>query len=296
VTDPNLPCACEAILVRLGFSQEERASLGRACQEPGLRAMVERAVARHALDDRLEALTALAGGLAHELNNPLAYVLSNLAFLADRTARLAAIAAGAPPAPGDAALATQVAEAMAEARTGAERMRGIVRDLRMLSHLDQPAQRPVDLHPVIESCLNVAWSELSRSAEIVRELGPIPRVIGDEGQLSQVFLSLFLNAARAIPKESGRPHQIRVSTRCAADGRATIEVSDTGAGIAPEHLDRIFDPFFSGRTAGLNGGLGLAICHVVVTSMGGEILVESEVGRGSTFRVLLPPATPAATS
>jgi signal transduction histidine kinase len=285
------PFCADWILELLGIPASDRAAIAAACSADDARAAVERAVARRVLRDRLEAVTALAGGLAHELNNPLAYVLSNLAFLADRTGRVAEIATGRRAlAPADATVATQVAEAMLEARTGAERMRAVVRDLRMLSHLEEESRRRVDLLPVIESCLNVAWSDLSRRAEVVKELRPLPRVLGDEGHLSQLFLNLFLNAARAIPAGSAGPHRIRIATSTLPDARAAIDVSDTGQGIAPEHLGRIFDPFFSTKAPGWGSGLGLSICHVVVTSMGGEILVESALGRGSTFRVLLPPA------
>ncbi|HEX9244441.1 MAG TPA: ATP-binding protein [Anaeromyxobacter sp.] len=284
------PDSADWILGLLGIPAAERAAIASAGSPAEARAAVERTVARRVLRDRLEAVTALAGGLAHELNNPLAYVLSNLAFLAERTARIADIAAGKPPTPDDAALATQVAEAMHEARTGAERMRSIVRDLRMLSHLDEQSRRAVDLLPVLESCLNVAWSSLSCAAEVVRELRPVPRVLGDEGHLAQLFLNLLLNAAQAIPPGCAGSHRIRVAALTLPEGHVAVEVSDTGTGIAPEHLGRVFDPFFTTKAPGWGRGLGLSICHAVVTSMGGEIHVESDLGKGSTFRVLLPPA------
>jgi signal transduction histidine kinase len=290
LTDATSECA-DWILGLLGIPGAERAEIIRAGSTADARTGVERAIARRVLRDRLQAVTALTGGLAHELNNPLAYVLSNLSFLADRTARVVEIAAGQPATPADVAVASQIAEAMQEARTGAERMRAIVRDLRMLSHLGEQAPRSVDLVPVIESCLNVAWAEVSRNAEVVRELGPVPRVLGDEAHLSQLFLNLFLNAAQAIPAGSAGPHRILIGARTLPDGRAAIEVSDTGGGIAPEHLGRIFDPFFSTKEPGWGSGLGLSICYAVATSMGGEIHVESDLGRGSTFQVLLPPAT-----
>jgi signal transduction histidine kinase len=293
--DTTSSCAdCDWILGLLGIPAEERAEIARAGTSADARTEVERAIARRVLRDRLQAVTALTGGLAHELNNPLAYVLSNLSFLADRTTRVAEIATGQPATPADVALASQIAEAMQEARTGAERMRAIVRDLRMLSHLGEQKPRSVDLAPVIESCLNVAWSELSRHAEVVRELGPVPRVMGDEAHLSQLFLNLFLNAAQAIPAGSAGPHRILIAARTLPDGRAAIEVSDTGGGIAPEHLGRIFDPFFSTKETGWGSGLGLSICHAVASSMGGEIHVDSDLGRGSTFRVMLPQAPVAA--
>jgi signal transduction histidine kinase len=291
LTDPTSRCSdCDWILGLLGIPAAERAEIARAGTCADARVGVERAIARRVLRDRLQAVTALTGGLAHELNNPLAYVLSNLSFLADRTARVAEIAAGSPATPADVALASQVAEAMQEARTGAERMRAIVRDLRMLAHLGEQAPRSVNLRSVIESCLNVAWSDLTRKAEVARELGPVPRVLGDEAHLSQLFLNLFLNAAQAIPAGSADSHRIVIAARTLPDGRAAIEVSDTGGGIAPEHLSRIFDPFFSTREPGWGSGLGLSICHAVASAMGGEIHVESTLGHGSTFRVLLPPA------
>jgi CheY-like chemotaxis protein len=158
--------------------------------------------------------------------------------------------------------------------------------------MDDEHRRPVDVRPLIDSCLNVAWGEIRRRAQLVRDLEPVAAVLGDEGRLSQVFLNLILNAAQSIA--GGRPeeHQVRVATRTLPDGRVAIEVRDTGAGIAPDHLPRIFDPFFTTKGPGSGTGLGLSICHAVVTAMGGTIEVESVPGHGSTFRVLLAPIAP----
>ena len=288
-TDPIPGSGDDWVLELLGVPEHERAAIARSGSSAARRAAIEQAIARRALNDRIAAVTSLASGLAHELNNPLAYVLSNLAFLADRTGRLAAIASGQ-----DASVAGQVAEAMAEARTGAERMRAILRDLRLFSQLGDARRRPVDLLPVLDSCLNVAWSELALHAQVIRELAPVPRVLGNEAHLSQLCLNLLLNAAQAIPAGQPHEHRIRVATGTAPDGRIAIDVADSGGGIAPEDLSRIFDPFFSTSGTDFGRGLGLSICHVVATSMGGEIRVESDVKRGSTFRVLLPPAPVAA--
>ncbi len=232
----------------------------------------------------------LAAGVAHELNSPLAYVCANLAFLADAAARVVAILSGAPPTPDDAELAGHVHEAMREARTGAERMRTVVRDLMTFAGRDEDRHRPVELLPVLDSCLNVAWNEIHGRARLVRQLAPIPAVIGTEARLGQVFLNLVVNAAQAIP--AGRPddHEIRISTFTTQDGRAAVEVQDTGRGIAEADLPRIFDPFFTTKGPGLATGLGLSICHAVVSALGGAIEVETTPGRGSTFRVLLPAA------
>ncbi len=277
--------------MRLGFSAQDRAELAEASTRPEARDEIEQAIARRALADRLASATALAAGVAHELNNPLAYVSANLAFLAERTARIVELLSGAPRTPEDAELVTELADAMREARSGAERMRTIVRDLKTFARADDERRRPVDVRPILDSCLNVAWGEIRRRAQLVRDLAPVAPVLADEARLSQVFLNLILNAAQSIP--GGRPedHQIHVVTRTRPDGRVAVEVRDTGAGISPDHLPRIFDPFFTTKDPGGGTGLGLSICHAVVTSLGGTIDVESTVGKGSAFTVLLAPLT-----
>ncbi len=252
------------------------------------------AIAKLALADRISSAETLAAGIAHELNNPLAYVMANLAFLADGCARVAAILSGAPRSPDDPDLAAQLKDAMREARSGAERMRAVIRDLKTFASGDRERQGPVDLRPVLDSCVNLAWNEIRSRAHVARDLAPIPAVLGNEGCLGQLFLNLIVNAAQAIP--AGRPddHEIRISTRTLPDGRAAVEVSDTGCGIPPANLARIFDPFFTTKGPGVATGLGLSICHTIVSSVGGAIEVESDVGRGSKFLVLLPPAPPPA--
>ena len=282
------------MLIRLGFSAPDRAELAEAATRPEARREIELAIARRALADRLTSATVLAAGVAHELNNPLAYVAANLAFVAERAARVAELLSGAPRTPEDADLVTQLVDATRDAQGGAERMRSIVRDLKTfaLARADDARPRPIDVRPLLDSCLNVAWSEIRKRAELVRNLAPVAPVLGDEARLSQVFLNLFLNAAQSIP--GGRPedHRIRVTTGTRPDGRVAVEVRDTGAGIAPEHLARIFDPFFTTKEPGSGTGLGLSICHAVVTSLGGRIEVESAPGKGSVFTVLLAAAAP----
>ncbi len=255
-------------------------------------AAAERAIVRRALADRLSAASALAAGVAHELNNPLAYVTANLAFLAEQTARLGEILSGAAPTLEDAELAVQLQDAMREARSGAERMRSVIRDLKTFAGAEDERRGPVDLQPVLTSCVNIAWNEIRRRARLSRDLEPVARVMGEQGRLSQLFLNLLLNAAQAIPE--GRPdeHEIALRTRTLPDGRISVLVRDTGAGIPPEHLPRIFDPFFTTKAPGTGTGLGLSICHAAVAAMGGEIKVASALGKGSTFEVLLPPAEP----
>jgi PAS domain S-box-containing protein len=248
--------------------------------------------ARLALADRMISVGTLASGVAHELNNPLAYVNANLAFLADRMARIAARLGGAAALPEEDDLAAQVVEALKDARSGVERMRVIVRDMKTFSRPEDAHAQPVDLSRVLDSCVNMAWSELRRRARVERQFSDVPPVLGSEAQLGQVFLNLLVNAAQAIDEGDPDGNAVTIATRVLDDGRVAVEIRDTGSGIAPTHLPRIFDPFFTTKPPGVGTGLGLSICHGVVTSLGGEIQVETGRGRGSTFRVILRAAEP----
>jgi CheY-like chemotaxis protein len=143
----------------------------------------------------------------------------------------------------------------------------------------------------MEASINMAWNEIRHRARLVKDYGEVPLVDASDSRLGQVFLNLLVNAAQAIPAGQADRHEIRVTTRTASDGRAVIEVRDTGTGVSPEILDRLFDPFFSTKPGGVGTGLGLTICQGLVTSLGGRIVVESRVGQGSTFRVVLPAST-----
>jgi signal transduction histidine kinase len=246
--------------------------------------------ARLALADRMVSVGTLAAGVAHELNNPLAYVTANLVFVDERLERVAP-AAGAGAA--DADLVPQLREAIRDARDGAERMRLIIRDLKTFSRGDEEQTGPVELGRVIDTCVSMAWNEIRHRARLVKDLAPIPPVLANEGRLGQVFLNLLVNAAQAIPEGQAERHRIRVSAALAADGRVAVEIADSGSGIPADLLPRIFDPFFTTKPPGVGTGLGLSICHSIVAALGGEIQVESQAGRGATFRVLLPPAPPA---
>ncbi|WP_242343135.1 hybrid sensor histidine kinase/response regulator [Anaeromyxobacter terrae] len=250
--------------------------------------------ARLALADRLASVGTLAAGVAHELNNPLAYVSANLAFLSDRLERVERLLTGAPPAPSDADLAHQLGDAVREARDGAQRMRVIVRDLRTFSRGEDDRSGPVDLAPVIASCINMARPEIRRRARLTLDLAPVPPVHGNAARLGQVFLNLLVNAAQAIAEGAPERNEIRVVTRALPDGRVAAEVRDTGCGIAAENLQRVFDPFFTTKPPGVGTGLGLSICHGIVTRLGGALEVESTPGAGASFRVVLPCARAAA--
>jgi PAS domain S-box-containing protein len=230
---------------------------------------------RLSLADRMASMGTLAAGIAHEINNPLAFVITNLGFLSEELARQPQVR-------------EEPRSLLNEAREGAERVRRIVHQLKTFSRPDEERLEPVDPHAVLDSAAVLAANEIRHRARLVREYGPVPRVLGDEGRLCQVFLNLMVNAAHAIPEGAAERNEIRLVTRVGADGRVVVEVRDTGGGIPKDVLGRIFDPFFTTKPVGVGTGLGLAICHGIVTRMGGDITVESEPGQGTTVRVVLP--------
>jgi PAS domain S-box-containing protein len=229
--------------------------------------------------DRMVSVGTLAAGVAHEINNPLAYVLANLAYL---DSSLPLLLKSQNP---------ELVEALREALEGAGRVRSIVRDLKTFSRADEIDHGPVDLHRVLDATANMAWTEIRHRARLVKDYAPDLRPVpGNESRLGQVFLNLIINAAQAIPEGTADRNEIRLITRLTGD-RVVIEVRDTGPGISPEVRGRLFDPFFTTKPVGVGTGLGLFICQSIVRSMGGEISVESEPGQGAVFRVSLPLAS-----
>jgi CheY-like chemotaxis protein/two-component sensor histidine kinase len=226
----------------------------------------------------------LAAGVAHEINNPLAYLTAALDFLHDE---LGAIEQKLPSA----ALG-EAKQVLAEAREGAGRVKHVVRDLKTFSRAEEERRARVDLQPVIESSINMAFNEIKYRARLVKDYGATPPVFANEARLGQVFLNLLVNAAQAIPEGHAPENEIRVVTRTDDEGRAVVEVRDTGSGIPAEIVGRIFDPFFTTKPIGVGTGLGLSITRSIVTALGGRIMVESEVGKGTVFRVTLPAAPP----
>ena len=184
----------------------------------------------------------------------------------------------------------QARQALADLGQGVDRVRAVVRDLRTLSQADGERREPIRVERALEAALHMASVEIRHRARLVQELGATPPVVADESRLGQVFLNLLVNAAHAIPEGRADANEIRVRT-FVDGGRVAVEVTDSGAGIAPEHRARIFDPFFTTKPVGQGTGLGLAISRGIVHGLGGEIQLDSQVGRGTTFRVLLPAAT-----
>jgi PAS domain S-box-containing protein len=229
--------------------------------------------------ERLVALGTLAAGVGHEINNPLTFIGLNLALLEREIAAIERT--GAAPTERMRAMITEV-------RDGADRVAAIVRDLKSLSR--QPGHETADVAPaaIFERCLQIADHQIRHRARVVREFGPTPRVRSNEGRMVQMVLNLIVNAAQAIPDGAAERHWIRVATSTAPDGRAVLEVSDNGEGIAERDVPHVFEPFFTTKAAAAGTGLGLAISRDIVTELGGEIEVESAVGRGTTLRVRLP--------
>jgi PAS domain S-box-containing protein len=233
------------------------------------------------LADRMASMGTLAAGVAHEINNPLSFVMANAGLLSDALPALGA-------AIGDKKLA-ELMDLVGDLREGAERMRKIVRDLKLFSRPEDTRSGVVDVRPVLESSINMAWNEIRHRARLGKDYGAVTMVEGNDAQLGQVFLNLLINAAQAIPEGNAAQNEIRVVTRISAqsDMRVEIEIHDTGAGVPAALLPRIFDPFFTTKPVGMGTGLGLSVCHGIVTKLGGAIQVESKPGVGTMFRVVL---------
>ena len=228
---------------------------------------------------RLVTTGTLAAGVGHEINNPLTYTLANLSMAIEE---LEDIAGGS-----SSQRLREIIGLLDEARQGGERVKRIVRGLKSLAREETEAQ-PVDVNAIVRSALQMANHELRTRATVELDLGESPHVLADESRLAQVLINLLVNAAQAFVASDPSRNQIVVRTR-AADS-VVIEVSDNGPGIDPQVLPRIFDPFFTTKGVGVGTGLGLAISHGIISALSGEIVCESTVGHGTTFRITLPPA------
>jgi PAS domain S-box-containing protein len=228
--------------------------------------------------DRLAALGTLAAGVAHEINNPLAYVILNLEWVLRKL----------PDSVHDPAAIANLLTVLEEARQGAHRVSTIVRELRSFSRADDESRRRVDLVSVVEAAIKITGHEIRHRAHVYTSYEKVRPLWANEGRLEQVLINLLMNAAQAMPESRAERNEIRVSIRPDAEGRAVLEVTDNGEGVPPDVLSRIFDPFFTTKPVGVGTGLGLSICHGIVSSLGGHIAVYSEPGRGATFRVVLP--------
>jgi len=234
--------------------------------------------------DRLASLGMLAASVAHEVNNPLGYVLANLEHLSESLGAL--VVDGQQQI--DAAGAADLVSLADEAKDGAARVARIVADLSRYSRVEREgASERVDLAEVLGRALSLASNELRHRAQVVLELEPLPLVMADEGRLCQVFLNLIVNAAQSIPPEQADAHCVTLRTWEEPESFC-IEVMDTGRGIAPEALSEIFEPFHSTKRSEQGSGLGLPISLAIVQGLGGTMHAYSELGAGSRFVVRLP--------
>jgi PAS domain S-box-containing protein len=239
--------------------------------------------AQLAVHDRMAAIGAMAAGIAHEINNPLAYVLANLELMRDST-----IAFGNDPT-ADQLEALRKMQALAT--EGCQRIKEVVADLATLSRTgaNEDTERLLDVRWTLDSSIALARALISTRARIVTEYAEAPLIRANDARLAQVFSNLLLNAAQAI--EPGKPELNEIRVRCgvAQNGNVFVSISDTGGGIPAGNHDRIFEPFFTTKPDGT--GLGLSICQSIVCGLGGQITADSQTPRGTTFRIELPPCT-----
>jgi signal transduction histidine kinase len=237
---------------------------------------------RLVISDRLAAVGQLAAGIAHEINNPVAFVRSNLGALYQLLNDVGSKMPAAVAAEVDESL-SDGRELLEESLDGVDRVAAIVRDVKSFSHAGEARPERVDLNLLLDSVLRVSSPQIPAGCEIERRYTETPEVLGAPQELQQVFLNLVVNAAQAI--ESG--DTIRVTTFREHDQVVTL-IEDGGSGIAPEAIERIFDPFFTTKAVGEGTGLGLAISYQIILNHHGHLSVESELGRGTRFRVELP--------
>lgn len=262
--------------------------------EPVLLSIIRDLTERNAMQarlvqaDRMAAVGTLAAGVAHEINNPLAYAITNLEVLARTLGRIRQ-----NPIAGDFALAEQL---LSIAREGADRVRVIVRDLKTFSRADDGQKTAVDVRVVLDSCINMASAELRHRARLVREYDDVPVVEASESRIAQVFLNLLVNAAQSFDATDPQRNEVRVRACVDERGAVVVTVSDNGPGIPAPLRDRLFEPFVTSKPVGEGTGLGLFISRELVTALGGQVDVESEPGRGTRMTVTLPAARPSAGS
>ena len=257
--------------------------------------------------EKMASIGQLAAGIAHEINNPVGFVMSNINSMGKYSERLFQFIKIQSEAvdrlskqDGDTAVVldglhkkrralkidyviNDFTNVIKESLEGTERVKRIVQDLKNFSHKDEDEHKPADINEGIESTINVVWNELKYKANVTKEYGKIPLTKCNLGQLNQVFMNLLINAVQAI-EEHG---EISIKTE-RRDGDIVVSISDTGSGIQEDKLNRIFEPFFTTKEVGKGTGLGLSIAYDIVKKHSGEILVTSEIGKGSTFTITIP--------
>lgn len=232
------------------------------------------------VSEKMASLGTIAAGVAHEINNPLAYMSGLLELMSRQINGLSTEVATSEK--------TTLLDKVKSFRRGLERISKIVKSLKTFSRTEEEAPEAVDIGEVLRATLQFADTEVKHRAQVHLDLVDLPPCWGNEGKLTQVFLNLVINAAHAIPVGRVNENSITVKARTIGASSVQISVTDTGCGIAPQNLGKIFEPFYTSKPVGEGTGLGLSICHGIIASMNGSISVESKVGVGTTFKVTLP--------
>ena len=265
-------------------------------------AALKRSQAKVLHQEKMASIGQLAAGVAHEINNPIGFINSNLVTLGKYLSRLSGfiaaqsecIAAGAPPEQVASVrqqkaslkidyIVKDLEDLVRESLEGAERVRSIVADLKSFSRVDESEFQRADINECLRSTINIVWNEIKYKATLRKEFGEIPRTRCYPQQLNQVFMNLLVNAAHAIEQQG-----VITVRSWEEDGYVCVSVADTGQGIPEANLNRIFEPFFTTKEVGKGTGLGLSITYDIVKKHSGEITVRSEPGKGTVFTVRIP--------
>jgi signal transduction histidine kinase len=264
----------EAQMIELALTQERLRELSEEQQQARISQRLSRT-------DRMASVGTLALGVAHEINNPLTYVIGNLYYALEELSRADDSSTG---------LRRELDELLRDALDGAERVRRIVHDFEKFSRGDETSEQRADVGTAIETAVSLVRNEIRHRARLELEIADAPVIAGSEARLVQVLVNLLMNASQAIAEGNVTAELIRVSVRTVED-RVHIDISDTGAGMSEQVRARIFDPFFTTKPLGQGTGLGLSVTHGIVTAMGGTISVQSQTGGGTTFTLSLPRET-----
>ena len=293
----RLVAAVRDVSVRKGQEAELRRNLEQQVQ---LNRKIEEAQSQLLQSEKMASIGQLAAGVAHELNNPIGFVASNLGTLDGYLKDLFEIIDACGNRDGEAVTVLQrvaqlksakdyaylkndTGQLMSESRDGLSRVRKIVQDLKDFSRVGEADWQWADLQAGLDSTLNIVWNELKYKCTVNKEYGELPQIYCLPSQLNQVFMNLLVNAAQAIETRG----EIAIRTGRRGD-EVWVEIADTGKGIPAENLKRIFDPFFTTKPVGQGTGLGLSLSYNIVVKHRGRFEVSSEVGKGTSFRVILP--------
>jgi len=232
--------------------------------------------------DRMAAIGSLAGGIGHEINNPLTYIKSNVEFSLESLNEIAE----ETPGKISAEQRESIVDALNDAALGAQRIAAITSDIRLLSHSETKKRRPQELLPIVMAAMNICNTEIQMKGSVSLDVANDIMVDVNESELCQLFVNLLLNALQAV-EGTRLENKVSITSRL-QDNRVEIDVVDNGCGMSAKELPRVFDAFYSAKPAGSGTGLGLPICQKIIRAHKGTIVLRSEVGLGTTVRVSLP--------